>query len=254
MTARSWGADVVVAILHYGTEYEQEPSEDQMVLSEEILNHGGVDVILGSRARVVQPIGHVLPYASWRVKDKYVSYSLGDFLSAQPPELLRQRADRVSASGEEGPPDVRHRGQLPAAVRPGGRPGKRRRSTASFRSCPVWSLIPTCPLPTTTGRGWRRCGMMPADCSTGPTRTSRRSCPAISVCDLALRRGPSVACSNHACQLDRNEDTPSGCDARERGQDARSGRSGATGATEDDASRRTVRTRRPQLHSESSFK
>ena len=86
MTARSWGADVVVAILNYGTEYEQEPSEDQVVLSEQILKDGGVDAILGCHARVVQPIGHLLPYASWRVKDKYVSYSLGDFLSAQPPD------------------------------------------------------------------------------------------------------------------------------------------------------------------------
>jgi hypothetical protein len=81
-TARSWGADAVVAMLNYGTEYEREPRTDQVALSEQILNHG-VDAILGYHARVVQPIGHIFTYASWRANDKYVAYSLGDFLSAE---------------------------------------------------------------------------------------------------------------------------------------------------------------------------
>jgi len=85
MTARSWGADAVVAMLNYGTEYEREPNLDQKQLSEQILNHG-VDAILGSRARVAQPIGHIFTYASWRANDKYVAYSLGDFLSTQDKE------------------------------------------------------------------------------------------------------------------------------------------------------------------------
>ena len=84
-TARSWGADAVVAMLNYGTEYEREPSVDQVGLSEQILDHG-VDAILGSHARVVQPIGHIFAYASWRANDKYVAYSLGDFLTAQESE------------------------------------------------------------------------------------------------------------------------------------------------------------------------
>ena len=83
MTARSWGADAVVAMLDYGTEDQPEPSAGQVALSEQILKDGGVDAILGSHARVVQPIGHVFTYASWRANDKYVAYSLGDLLSAQ---------------------------------------------------------------------------------------------------------------------------------------------------------------------------
>jgi poly-gamma-glutamate capsule biosynthesis protein CapA/YwtB (metallophosphatase superfamily) len=80
-TAKSWGADAVVALINYGTEDLQAPSPEQVALSEQILNHG-VDAILGSEAGVVQPIGHVFTYASWRTNDKYVAYSLGDFLSA----------------------------------------------------------------------------------------------------------------------------------------------------------------------------
>jgi poly-gamma-glutamate synthesis protein (capsule biosynthesis protein) len=85
MTARSWGADAVVAMLNYGTEGQPEPSADQVALSEQMLNHG-VDVILGYHARVAQAIGHIFTYASWRANDKYVAYSLGDFLSAQDAE------------------------------------------------------------------------------------------------------------------------------------------------------------------------
>jgi poly-gamma-glutamate capsule biosynthesis protein CapA/YwtB (metallophosphatase superfamily) len=90
-TARSWGADAVVAMLDYGTEYDQQPRDDQVALSEQILNHG-VDAILGYSARLVQPIGHIFTYASWRANDKYVAYSLGDFLSAQEP-VSAQAAD-----------------------------------------------------------------------------------------------------------------------------------------------------------------
>ena len=88
MTARSYGADAVVAMLDYGTEYQQDPNVQQKTLSESILNHG-VDVIVGCHARVVQTIGHIFTNAtsaSWRANGKYVAYSLGDFLSAQPAE------------------------------------------------------------------------------------------------------------------------------------------------------------------------
>ena len=80
--ARMWGADVVIALLHYGDEYERQPNEAQLAVSEEILSRG-VDVILGSHPHVIQPIEHVLAYESWRVVDKYVAYSLGNFVSAQ---------------------------------------------------------------------------------------------------------------------------------------------------------------------------
>ncbi len=82
MLARMWGADIVIALLHYGDEYEREPSEAQVEVSEAILSRG-VDVILGSHPHVVQPIGHFFDFASWRVNDKYVVYSMGNFVSAQ---------------------------------------------------------------------------------------------------------------------------------------------------------------------------
>jgi poly-gamma-glutamate capsule biosynthesis protein CapA/YwtB (metallophosphatase superfamily) len=82
MTARTWGADVVIALLHYGDEYEREPSEQQEEISREILSRG-VDVIIGTHPHVVQPIAHVVEYASWKAIGKYVVYSVGNFISAQ---------------------------------------------------------------------------------------------------------------------------------------------------------------------------
>jgi len=82
MMARVWGADIVIALLHYGDQYERQPSEFQLEVSEEILSRG-VDVILGSHPHVVQPISHFFDFTSWRVNDKYVAYSLGNFVSNQ---------------------------------------------------------------------------------------------------------------------------------------------------------------------------
>lgn len=82
MMARMWGADVVIALLHYGNEYDREPSTEQVDVSQRLLSRG-VDVIIGSHPHVVQPIAHVFEYTGWKVANKYVAYSLGNFVSAQ---------------------------------------------------------------------------------------------------------------------------------------------------------------------------
>lgn len=82
MLARTWGAEIVIAIVHWGTEYEREPNEAQHESAGELLSRG-VDVILGVHPHVVQPIAHIFDFESWRVTNKYVAYSLGNFISAQ---------------------------------------------------------------------------------------------------------------------------------------------------------------------------
>ena len=107
---------------------------------------------------------------------------------------------------------------------------------------------------------------------TGAARSStasRRSAPDLvasecSTCRMQIAEATSVADSppGHAAgrrptgskNSIQNEVTPAGRDGRVRGKDAGSARSSATCATEDDASCRSVRTRRPQLHFESSCK
>ncbi|MBC7292993.1 MAG: CapA family protein, partial [Thermoleophilia bacterium] len=53
--ARLWGADVVIALLHFGNEYQREPDPEETKLTQELLSRG-VDVIIGSHPHVVQPI------------------------------------------------------------------------------------------------------------------------------------------------------------------------------------------------------
>ncbi len=60
------------------TASEAQPSAEQKELAERMLSHG-VDVILGSRAGVIQAIGHFYPFV--RATHCYVGYSLGDFLA-----------------------------------------------------------------------------------------------------------------------------------------------------------------------------
>ncbi len=77
-TARAWGADIVLALVDYGAEYQRRPTADQTGLANDILGHG-VDVILGTRAGVVQTIGTYFPFS--RTVNCYTAYSLGDFLA-----------------------------------------------------------------------------------------------------------------------------------------------------------------------------
>jgi poly-gamma-glutamate synthesis protein (capsule biosynthesis protein) len=89
LQARMWGADVVIAIVHYGNEYERQPSVRQVAISQgttdaEGLLARGVDVIVGHHPHVVQPIARVVAEPGREAKDTYVAYSLGNFLSNQP--------------------------------------------------------------------------------------------------------------------------------------------------------------------------
>lgn len=73
--ARDAGAEFVVASMHWGAEYRQAPSEQQRRLAEVMLGDGGVDLVLGHHAHVVQPIT--------TIEGRYAVYGMGNFLSNQ---------------------------------------------------------------------------------------------------------------------------------------------------------------------------
>jgi poly-gamma-glutamate capsule biosynthesis protein CapA/YwtB (metallophosphatase superfamily) len=86
--ARALGADVVVAMLHYGMEFSRTPTREQTLVSEGSADAAGllsrgVDVILGSHPHVVEPIVKVVQYSESESNDNYVAYSLGNFLTGQ---------------------------------------------------------------------------------------------------------------------------------------------------------------------------
>jgi poly-gamma-glutamate capsule biosynthesis protein CapA/YwtB (metallophosphatase superfamily) len=88
--ARAQGAELVIAFVHWGNEYERVPSSSQRDLASRLLN-GGVDAVIGSHPHVVQPIERIPGTVGGRPQGVYVAYSLGNFSSNQ--------RDRYSDSG-----------------------------------------------------------------------------------------------------------------------------------------------------------
>ena len=71
--ARAAGAEVVLASLHWGTEFKHEPTSEQKQLARKILGDPSVDLIIGHHAHVVQPFE--------KIGDKWVAYGLGNHIA-----------------------------------------------------------------------------------------------------------------------------------------------------------------------------
>ncbi|RZS41077.1 poly-gamma-glutamate synthesis protein (capsule biosynthesis protein) [Herbihabitans rhizosphaerae] len=70
---RKAGAEVVIASLHWGTEFVHEPTADQRDTARRVLADPNVDLIIGHHAHVVQPIE--------KIGDKWVAYGLGNHIA-----------------------------------------------------------------------------------------------------------------------------------------------------------------------------
>ena len=75
--ARRDGADLVVVSLHWGAEYQREPTDEQWRWATDLASSHAVDLIVGHHAHVLQPI-------TW-IDDTLVLFGLGNFLSNQEP-------------------------------------------------------------------------------------------------------------------------------------------------------------------------
>ena len=71
--AKSENADIIVACMHWGTEYEFTPNKYQEDMAK-FLSDNGVDIIIGTHPHVIQPITYI--------NNTLVIYSLGNFISA----------------------------------------------------------------------------------------------------------------------------------------------------------------------------
>ena len=74
------GADLIIYALHWGTEYQTEPSEDQKAIAQELCNRG-VDAVIGGHPHVEQPID-VLESEDGSHK-MFCIYSIGNAFSNQ---------------------------------------------------------------------------------------------------------------------------------------------------------------------------
>lgn len=79
--AKAEAPDVIVAMLHWGVEYETTISDTQEEI-EDLLLKNGVDVILGSHSHIVGPMKMVdVETVDGEKKECFVAYSLGNFIS-----------------------------------------------------------------------------------------------------------------------------------------------------------------------------
>jgi poly-gamma-glutamate capsule biosynthesis protein CapA/YwtB (metallophosphatase superfamily) len=71
--AREAGAQVVIASLHWGVEYQHDPTAEQRSQAKKILASDDVDLIVGHHAHVVQPFE--------QIGGKWVAYGLGNSIA-----------------------------------------------------------------------------------------------------------------------------------------------------------------------------
>ena len=87
--AKSQNADVIIACMHWGIEYQTKPNSEQEDLAD-FLFQNGVDIILGNHPHVLQPMEkRSVTLADGTVKDCFVVYALGNFICDQNAENTR---------------------------------------------------------------------------------------------------------------------------------------------------------------------
>lgn len=84
--AKSLEVDIIVVYIHWGNEYEREPSEYQTQLGKKMLEWGA-NIILGSHPHVIQKAEII----DNDINDNFIIYSMGNFLSNQREESMGNR-------------------------------------------------------------------------------------------------------------------------------------------------------------------
>jgi len=80
LKAKELNPDVLILALHWGTEYDTIPSEDQTQLANYFF-YKGVDIIIGSHPHVIQKM--IWQKENPVFRNKAIAYSLGNFISNQ---------------------------------------------------------------------------------------------------------------------------------------------------------------------------
>lgn len=81
LLARNKNVDLVLVHLHYGPEYNREPSDYQKDIVRKIIE-AGADIIIGGHPHVIQPFEY-FQTNNTKLDSGFVAYSLGNFISNQ---------------------------------------------------------------------------------------------------------------------------------------------------------------------------
>lgn len=100
--AHELGAELVTVALHFGNEYQFQPSEQQQLLVDTLFR-AGADIILGSHPHVIQPYEIVDVTTDEGIHKKgVVIYSMGNFISNQDRFLNKNKPTDVGVIFEVG--------------------------------------------------------------------------------------------------------------------------------------------------------
>lgn len=82
-TAKEGNADIIVACMHWGSEYKTTPNATQTELAD-FLFQNGVDIVLGNHPHVLEPMEkRTITLEDGTTKDGFIIYSLGNFIADQ---------------------------------------------------------------------------------------------------------------------------------------------------------------------------
>ena len=88
-SAKSQDADVIVACMHWGTEYQTSANKEQEDLAD-FLFQNGVNIILGNHPHVLQPMEkRTVTLEDGSTQDGFIIYALGNFICDQNAENTR---------------------------------------------------------------------------------------------------------------------------------------------------------------------
>lgn len=90
--AKEQNVDMIVACMHWGTEYKTSANDEQKELAD-FLFKNGVDIILGNHPHVLEPMEKkTITLDDGSTKDVFVVYALGNFTADQRAEITRDSA------------------------------------------------------------------------------------------------------------------------------------------------------------------
>jgi len=90
--AKEQNVDMIVACMHWGTEYKTSANDEQKELAD-FLFKSGVDIILGNHPHVLEPMEKkTITLDDGSTKDVFVAYALGNFTADQRAEITRDSA------------------------------------------------------------------------------------------------------------------------------------------------------------------
>ena len=90
--AKEQNVDMIVACMHWGTEYKTSANDEQKELAD-FLFKSGVDIILGNHPHVLEPMEKkTITLDDGSSKDVFVVYALGNFTADQRDEITRDSA------------------------------------------------------------------------------------------------------------------------------------------------------------------